>query len=105
MTNRFNAASVALLAACLATTPALAAERSPVQVRIARSGMDFTTPRGRAAFTARVRRAAYGACTPIDATLAARLDAQRCRGEMMRDADVQVAALVRREAPQVASAQ
>jgi UrcA family protein len=97
MTVPFRAAAAALALSCLSIPPSAGArpiphDRTPVSVRVPFAGLDLSTADGRAAFGARVRRAASTACGMRTMTLGDRIDAHRCMREMLADAEVQVAA-------------
>ncbi|MES2339921.1 MAG: UrcA family protein [Pseudomonadota bacterium] len=100
-----NAACAAIALSCLSLAgPVMAGDvRETVQVRVSRTGLDMTDAGHRARFHARVARAARGVCHASGATLASRLDSDRCVAEMHRDADRQIAMLVGRSPIQLAA--
>ncbi|MDP1026542.1 UrcA family protein [Sphingomonas sp. KR1UV-12] len=92
---RSTIAAAMALSACAAAAPAFAMDpnREVVQLRIAYADLNLAHPAGRAALKNRIDRAVRRACAATLAGARGGNDATRCRDEMMRDADVQVAAL------------
>ncbi len=98
-------AACPLAAAPVAAAPAIVADagREVVRVRIAHGDLDLSAAAGRAMMAGRIDRAVRRACTSRLPHLKAMADAARCRSEMMRDADVQIAAIPPRASVEVAS--
>lgn len=99
-----SAACAAIVGACLFSTSVTAAPlRDPVTARVSLAGVDLTSESGRTAFQHRLRAAISTACAPRTGGLDAFGDSQQCRREMIKDASVQVAALLGRNGVQLAS--
>lgn len=89
-----TAAAVAVFA-CLSTAAvAQDAAHDRVTARIVHADLDLGTAEGRAALKTRIDRAVRRACLfSRHGGISAMRDTLRCRDEMLRDADVQVAAI------------
>ncbi|KQM95374.1 hypothetical protein ASE70_01240 [Sphingomonas sp. Leaf22] len=78
--------------ACLSSA-ANAEVREPVSVHVSYAGLDLTKIEHRRVLDARIDRAATTACRSSASGLRRYADENRCRAEMRRDAQVQVAQL------------
>ncbi|MFS0770776.1 UrcA family protein [Sphingomonas sp. 1P08PE] len=99
--NRSTIAAAVAAAACLFASPAvadIAVGREAVRVRIAHADLDLSAAAGRATLQTRIERAVRNACRSSFRGVDGVIDQSRCRAEMLRDADVQVAA-IRQRAP------
>ncbi|KTT76728.1 UrcA family protein [Sphingomonas endophytica] len=102
--TRFDRAALAaaLALAPISTAASAEAMREHVSASVSVHDIDFSTSAGRSAFQARVRRAARHTCgTSYD--LRGRSDMLRCRGEMMKDGEVRLAALTRARGTELAA--
>ena len=99
-----SAASAAIASACLFATGASARPvHDPVTIRVSHAGLDLTNDAGRRVLARRVELAVNRVCAPRTGELDAFAESRRCRADMMQDATVQTAALLERNATQLAS--
>lgn len=87
-----NVAYAAIAVACL-SFPAFAQDRIAVSASVRYSDLNLSSESGRAALKARVRRVAEFNCPDMAGSLVEKADSQRCRREMMKDGEQQVARL------------
>lgn len=99
MKTFINAASAAIAAACLFSTPAMARgiDRMPVAAHIAYADLDLGTEAGRAMLQRRLAWAVRTTCVSHAYGLAGAADARQCRDEMTADATTRFAALLERK--------
>ena len=102
---RSTIAAALAASACLAAAPVSAMDpgREVVRVRIVHADLNLADTAGRATLQSRIDRAVRHACRPSQRGLSAIVDAARCRAEMLRDADVQVAAIKPRASVELAA--
>ena len=99
-----SVASAAIASACLFATGAAADPvRDPVSIRVSHAGLDLTNDAGRRVLARHVELAVNRVCAPRTGGLDAFAESRRCRADMMQDATVQTAALLERNATQLAS--
>ncbi|GGB32341.1 hypothetical protein GCM10011380_22200 [Sphingomonas metalli] len=101
----FTRSTTALAVALIASAPAIAAgERETVRTAVRYRDLDLSNAAGRATMQQRIDQAIRRACAARASDLAGLADSARCRSEMRRDAEVQLAA-VRAKNTLVASTQ
>ncbi len=105
MTFRKSAAIAAAAFVCLSPVVAQAdtVGRVPVRATVRHGDLNLSSKTGRDLLAKRIDHAVRRACASTLAGLSGAADSRRCRDEMMRDADVQVAALTRGAPVQVAA--
>ncbi|MBA2935595.1 UrcA family protein [Sphingomonas sp. CGMCC 1.13654] len=77
---------------CLVSA-AFAQDREPVTVRVRYADLNLSSTSGQSELKARVRGAAEIACQATGNSLTEKMDAARCRNEMMKDGQQQAARL------------
>lgn len=83
--------------ACMCPVSSVAAQdRTPVTTHVRYADLNLSNEAGRSALKARIRGAAEIACPDMGTSLADKVEAARCRSEMIRDGQMQAARL---EAP------
>ena len=92
MTAIRHAAFAAIACACLSSV-APAQDREPVKAQVRYADLDLSSTAGRAALKSRIRGAAEIACPEMGSSLTAKVDAARCRQEMIKDGATQAVAL------------
>ncbi len=102
---RSTIAAAVAASACLIATPSFAADtsRETVRVQIRYADLDLSRGPGQAALKSRIDRAVRHACRSMLTGTRGIADTGRCRAEMLRDAEVKVAAIPARTPVELAS--
>lgn len=87
-----HAAFAAIACVCLSSVVS-AQDREPVTAHVRYADLNLSGTAGRAALKARIRGAAEIACPDMGNSIADKMDAARCRNEMMKDGATQAASL------------
>lgn len=92
-------AFTAILGTALLAGPAYSQFAEPVSVEVKIADLNLGSAAGQARLERRVRQAAGRICGAEPRTIDLRIDHQRCRGEVLSDAALKIAALKDKSAP------